>query len=249
MRLEGVSDCSKTMKYGIIYHMRAWLRVVSVGGLLAFVGCSTSSIPMNRTMGKVGYRRATRAELLAPIKPTFSIPKLGPAEPARPRSDLVGKWQATYVTDGRQDYLTSGYIGPITTVQGTYTYQFFTDGIFTLVSHDEKAGPMSGHETSWNGKWSYADGMLTCEMESPRTTMSLRMFWHGTDTLVMRKDVEEMKQLVKEQGSHAQEFDCYYDSDGLLRMNEVFFMQGERVSLSTVERPQVFKRIGEVDPE
>lgn len=229
--------------------MRVSRTVIGLAAVAVLAGCMTAEQIRDREMAKKGFRKATHAEMLAPIKPTFSIPKLGPAEPARPRSDLVGKWQSTFVTDGRQDYLTSGYMGPITTVQGTYTYQFFDDGIFKLVIRDEKAGPMSGHEMSRNGKWSYADGTLTCEMESPQETTSQRISWHGTGTLVMKKDVEEMKQLVKKQGGPAREFDCHYGSDGLLRMSQVFVAQGERVAISAVERPQVFKRIGEVDPE
>ena len=183
--------------------MKVGRTAIGLAAVAVLAGCTTAAQIRDREMAKKGFRKATRAEMLAPIKPTFSIPKLGPAEPARPRSDLVGKWQLITMSNGRLSYLTSGYMGPVTTTQSVWTYQFFEDGTFTLTMKVEKAGSMTGHETNRNGKWSYVDGVLTLfclDQEGKEETLVRNVTWHDADTFWAHDDLEQMKKGLEKIG-------------------------------------------------
>lgn len=235
--------------------MRVCRTLIGLAAVAVLAGCMTAEQIRNREMAKKGFRKATRAEMLAPITPTFSIPKLGPAEPARPRSDLVGKWQLITMSNGRLSYLTSGYMGPVTTTQSVWTYQFFEDGTFTLVIKVVKAGTRTGHETNRNGKWSYKDGVLTLfglEVRGKEEVLVRRVTWHGADTFLVHDDLEQMKKGLglfwKESGVECA-IDCCYASDGAMNISETYLEGNEEKVLCMTQRPLVHKRIGDVGPE
>ena len=235
--------------------MRVGGTVIGLAAVAVLAGCTTAAQIRNREMAKKGFRKATRAEMLAPITPTFSIPKLGPAEPARPRSDLVGKWQAISMSNGRLSYLTSGYMGPVTTTQSVWTYQFFEDGTFTLTIKVVKSGSRTGRETNRNGKWSYEDGVLTLfglEVGGKEETVVRNVIWHGADTFWAHDDLEQMKKGLErfwKEGGVECAIDCCYASDGAMNISETYWEGNEEKALCMTQRPLIHNRIGDVDSE
>lgn len=235
--------------------MKVGRTAIGLAAVAVLAGCTTAAQIRDREMAKKGFRKATRAEMLAPIKPTFSIPKLGPAEPARLRSDLVGKWQLITMSNGRLSYLTSGYMGPVTTTQSVFTYQFFEDGTFTCVIKNVKAGPMTGHEMSHNGKWSYEDGVLTIfglGMGGEDESFASHVTWHGADTFSAYGNLDQIKKGLGKSWREAGEectIDCRYAQDGVLNISEIYREGDEEKVLCMTQMPYIHKRIGEVDPE
>ena len=235
--------------------VRGCVGLVITGCLLACIGCISSGKLVDREMAKKGFRKATRAEMLAPITSTFSIPKLGPAEPARPRSDLVGKWQAISMSNGRLSYLTSGYMGPVTTTQSVFTYQFFEDGTFTLAMKVVKAGAMTRHETNRNGKWSYVDGVLTLfclDQEGKEEALVRNVTWHDADTFWAHDDLEQMKKGLEKNWSKIGvecAVECQCTPDGVRRISETYREGDEEFALLVTLCPLIHKRIGGVDSE
>ena len=235
--------------------MKVCRTAIGLAAVAVLAGCTTAAQIRDREMAKKGFQKATRAEMLAPITPTFSIPKLGPAEPARPRSDLVGKWQLITMSNGRLSYLTSGYMGPVTTTQSVWTYQFFEDGTCTCVIKDVKAGPMTGHEMSHNGKWSYEDGVLTISglgMGGKDESFARHVTWHGADTFSAYENLDQIKKNLGKSWREAGEectIDCRYAQDGVLNINEIYREGDEEMVLCMTQMSFIHKRIGEVDSE
>lgn len=208
-----------------------------MGALVCATGCVSAMVESH--LAKQGYKKATREQMLMPATPSFPSPEPKTAIAALPREKLLGRWSCSYVGDSRNSLLSMGYAGPSQTLTSHQTYWFFDDGACkTLIK-------MGGKETSWNGNWSYRDGILTISGaggDGGQYSQDLKLYWYGNDEFEVRfADVRQYeKMLIKPESVKSAV--CRYEPNGVLHTQIIVSVQGNESAIVSVQSPQIYER-------
>ena len=210
-----------------------------LGALVCATGCVSAMVESQ--MAKQGYKKATREQMLLPATPSFPSPETKSAIAALPREKLVGQWSCSYVMDSRTSLLSMGYIGPSQTMSSHQTYWFFEDGACrTLIK-------MGGKETTWNGNWSYRDGILTISGaggDGNQYSQDLKLHWYGNDEFEVRfANVGQYEKLLM-QPENIKSATCRYEPSGVLHTQMIISAQGNESAIVSVQSPQIYERDG-----
>lgn len=222
--------------------VRGCVGLVITGCLLACIGCISSGKLVDREMAKIGYRRATRAELMSPLLPSFPVRPM-PAEIAvQPRERLVGRWSGAYAREIATHLLSSGYKGTPRVKWTHETFAFMDDGTCSGQSD------AYGVSASWSGTWNYtqegilsisgkyADGRLYAKFN--------RLVWFNENQFWLRAvDVNRHADVLRKNGRF-KSVTSHLDASGVLHTQKVLESKGrESVTVDAVG-PQICDREG-----
>lgn len=216
------------------------------GILLTCSGCISSGKLVDREMSKVGYRRATRAELMSPLLPSFPV-RLLPAEiAAQPRERLVGRWSGAYAREIATHLLSSGYKGAPRVKWTHETFAFMDDGTCSGQSD------AYGVSASWSGTWNYtqegvlsisgkyADGRLYAKFN--------RLVWFNENQFWLRAvDVNRHADVLRKSGRF-KSVTSHLDASGVLHTQKVLETKGRESVTVDALGPQICARVGAVFP-
>lgn len=217
--------------------------VALLASLVAFGGGCVSTM-VDAQMAKHGYKKATREQMLAPATPSFPSPESRKILPAFPKEKLFGKWSGSYVIDTRNALLSMGYDGPSSTMTAHQTYVFFEDGgCRTLMN-------MGGKETSWNGNWTYKDGVLTIAGaggDGNKYAFDLKVLWYGENEFELRfADVGKYREMLMKP-DNMKSVQCRYESNGVFHTEMIVSADGNESAVISVQSPQIYEREGAVE--
>ena len=216
------------------------------GILLTCAGCISSGKLVDREMSKVGYRRATRAELMSPLLPSFPVRPM-PAEIAvQPRERLVGRWSGAYAREIATHLLSSGYKGTPRVKWTHETFAFMDDGTCSGQSD------AYGVSASWSGTWNYtqegilsisgkyADGRLYAKFN--------RLVWFNENQFWLRAvDVNHHADVLRKSGRF-KSVTSHLDASGVLHTQKVLETKGRESVTVDALGPQICSRVGAVSP-
>ena len=216
------------------------------GILLTCSRCISSGKLVDREMSKVGYRRATRAELMSPLLPSFPVRPM-PAEIAvQPRERLVGRWSGAYAREIATHLLSSGYKGTPRVKWTHETFAFMDDGTCSGQSD------AYGVSASWSGTWNYtqegvlsisgkyADGRLYAKFN--------RLVWFNENQFWLRAvDVNRHADVLRKSGRF-KSVTSHLDASGVLHTQKVLETKGRESVIVDALGPQICDRVGNAPP-
>ena len=208
----------------------------------AFVGAFASGC-VGMALGAAGFKPATDAELKEPVAPSFQVGETRKPGDVRGQDKLVGKWTASLVADTKIALMKYKRVN-VQTATSTQTYFFYGDGACrTLIV-------MGGKETTWNGRYTYADGILTITGpggDGKEHSFSLKLLWYSDTEFEMRHaDVATYEDMMR-QAPNVKEVNCSYELDGAFRTRFLMMADGMETVMTMIESPKIFDRDGDVD--
>lgn len=208
----------------------------------AIVGAIASGC-VGMALSAAGFKPATDAELREPVAPSFQAGEVKKPDVVRGRDKLVGKWTTSGVTDTKTALMQHKRVFTQSTI-ATQTYFFYDDGACRSVT---VAG---GKETNWNGRYTYADGILTITGpggDGKEHSFSLKLLWYSDTEFEMRHaDVATYEDMLR-QAPNVKDISCSYEMDGAFRTRLVVVANGMESVTTMIESPKIFDREGNVD--
>lgn len=216
------------------------------GILLTCSGCISSGKLVDREMSKAGYRRATRAELMSPLLPSFPVRPMPVEIAVQPRERLVGRWSGAYAREIATHLLSSGYKGTPRVKWTHETFAFMDDGTCSGQSD------AYGVSASWSGTWNYtqegvlsisgkyADGRLYAKFN--------RLVWFNENQFWLRAvDVNHHADVLRKSGRF-KSVTSHLDASGVLHTQKVLETKGRESVTVDALGPQICDRVGNALP-
>ena len=226
--------------------VRGCVGLVIRGCLLACIGCISSGKLVDREMAKIGYRRATRAELLAPLQPSFQTRPMVTPISVQPRERLVGKWSGSYPVETATHLLSMGYRGGAKVKVVDESFSFLNDGTCSGRSNVE------GKDAAWSGTWKYTqEGVLTIsgKYDDGRKYFKItKLVWLGETQFWARTvDANRYAEVLRKLGKF-KSVTCDVDACGVFRTQKILSTRSGESVTASAEGPQICDRIGDVPP-
>lgn len=209
----------------------------------AFVGAVATGC-VGLALSAAGFKSATDEELREPVARSFQTGEARKPDAARGGDKLVGKWTSSAVSDTKIALMKYERV-LVQSSTATQTYFFYGDGACRTLT--VAAG---GKETNWNGRYTYADGILTITGpggDGKEHSFSLKLLWYSDTEFEMRHaDVATYEDMMR-QAPNVKEVNCSYEMDGAFRTRMLIVADGMESVMTMIESPKIFDRDGDVD--